>query len=59
MLQLGRFRFLFDTVDEGVLVTVHDPEGFVCQVVEEDANRAVRAAIAAAILGEEAEEDAA
>lgn len=55
MLQLGRFRFLFDTIDEGVLVTVHDPDGFVCQVAERNAQAAVRAALDAAILGESAE----
>ena len=33
MLRYGRFRVLLDTVPEGVLVTIHDHEGFVCEVV--------------------------
>jgi hypothetical protein len=50
MLQYGRFRLLFDTVDEGVLVTVHDENGFVCAVVDQDARSAVLAALEAAYL---------
>ncbi len=50
MLQYGRFRLLFDTVPEGVLITVHDSSGFICEVVDADARAAVMAAIAAAEL---------
>jgi hypothetical protein len=48
MLTSGPFKLLFDTVDEGVLVTVHDDFGFVCQVVDRDARRAAEAALEAA-----------
>jgi hypothetical protein len=48
MLRYGRFRVLLDTVPEGVLVTVHDNDGFVCEVVDVDANVAVLAALEAA-----------
>jgi hypothetical protein len=57
MLRFGRFRVLLDTVPEGVLVTVHDHEGFVCEVVGVDAQTAVVAALEAAQVGDEAEED--
>lgn len=53
MLRYGRFRVLLDTVPEGVLVTIHDNDGFVCEVVDVDASTAVLAAIEAA----EAEND--
>lgn len=49
MLRYGRFRVLLDTVPEGVLVTIHDHEGFVCEVVGSDAQQAVIAALDAAI----------
>jgi hypothetical protein len=48
MLRYGRFRVLLDTVPEGVLVTVHDGDGFVCEVVDRDATTAVMAALEAA-----------
>jgi hypothetical protein len=41
MLRYGRFRVLLDTVPEGVLVTIHDNDGFVCEVVDADAQTAV------------------
>jgi hypothetical protein len=50
MLQYGRFKLLFDTVPEGVLITVHDSSGFICEVVDSDVRSAVMAAIAAAEL---------
>lgn len=53
MLRYGRFRVLLDTVPEGVLVTVHDHEGFVCEVVDSDARTAVLFALEAALAGEE------
>jgi hypothetical protein len=52
MLRYGRFRVLLDTVPEGVLVTIHDHEGFVCEVVAKDAQQAVIAALDAAIAGD-------
>ena len=52
MLRYGRFRVLLDTVPEGVLVTIHDHEGFVCEVVDTDAQSAVLAALDAAIAGD-------
>ena len=48
MLRYGRFRVLLDTVPEGVLVTIHDHEGFVCEVVDDDGRAAVLAALEAA-----------
>jgi hypothetical protein len=48
MLRYGRFRVLLDTVPEGVLVTIHDNDGFVCEVVDADAQTAVLAALEAA-----------
>ncbi len=56
MLRYGRYRLLFDTVPEGVLVTVHDECGFVCQVVGTDGRSAAWAAIDAleAVLDEAA-----
>ena len=48
MLRYGRFRVLLDTVPEGVLVTIHDNDGFVCEVVGLDATTAVLAALEAA-----------
>jgi hypothetical protein len=48
MLRYGRFRVLLDTVPEGVLVTIHDNDGFVCEVVDVDAQSAVLAALEAA-----------
>lgn len=53
MLRYGRFRVLLDTVPEGVLVTVHDNDGFVCEVVGVDATTAVLAALEAATAGDE------
>ena len=52
MLRYGRFRVLLDTVPEGVLVTIHDHEGFVCEVVGTDAQQAVIAALDAAIASD-------
>ena len=48
MLQVGCLKLLLDTVPEGVLVTVHDGSGFICEVVDSDARSAVMAAIEAA-----------
>jgi hypothetical protein len=48
MLRYGRFRVLLDTVPEGVLVTIHDDVGFVCEVVGLEVQAAVLAALAAA-----------
>jgi hypothetical protein len=48
MLQYGSFRLLFDTVPEGVLVTIHDPDGFICAVVRPDGPSAALAALQAA-----------
>ncbi|MGZ3408120.1 MAG: hypothetical protein ACXVAN_16840 [Polyangia bacterium] len=50
---------LLDTVPEGVLVTIHDHEGFVCEVVDVDAQSAVLAALDAAVAsdGEGGDED--
>ena len=48
MLRYGRFRVVLDTVADGVLVTVHDHDGFVCEVVAPDGQAAVLAALAAA-----------
>ncbi len=52
MLRYGRFRVLLDTVPEGVLVTIHDHDGFVCEVVDADAQTAVLTALDAAIASE-------
>jgi hypothetical protein len=52
MLRYGRFRVLLDTVPEGVLVTIHDHEGFVCEVVDTDARSAVLTALEAAIASD-------
>jgi hypothetical protein len=52
MLRYGRFRVLLDTVPEGVMVTIHDHEGFVCEVVGTDAQQAVIAALDAAIASD-------
>lgn len=57
MLRYGRFRVLLDTVPEGVLVTIHDHEGFVCEVVAHDAQTAVIAALDAAIAGDAEDPD--
>lgn len=57
MLRYGRFRVLLDTVPEGVLVTIHDQEGFVCEVVDSDAQAAVLAALEAATVGDEDDPD--
>ena len=57
MLRYGRFRVLLDTVPEGVMVTIHDHEGFVCEVVGTDAHTAVIAALDAAIAGDEEDPD--
>jgi hypothetical protein len=56
MLRYGRFRVLLDTVPEGVLVTIHDHDGFVCEVVDADAQSAVLAALDCARAGD-AEDD--
>ena len=48
MLRYGRFRVLLDTVPEGVMVTIHDNDGFVCEVIDVDATTAVLAALEAA-----------
>ena len=53
MLRYGRFRVLLDTVPEGVLVTIHDDVGFVCEVVGLEVQAAVLAALAAAQCGDE------
>ncbi len=45
MLRYGRFRVLLDTVPEGVLVTIHDNDGFVCEVIDADPQEAVLAAL--------------
>ncbi len=55
MLRYGRFRVLLDTVPEGVLVTIHDHEGFVCEVVDVDAQTAVLAALDCALAGDDVE----
>ena len=52
MLRYGLFRVLLDTVPEGVLVTIHDHEGFVCEVVDTDAQTAVITALEAALAGD-------
>ncbi len=57
MLRYGRFRVLLDTVPEGVLVTIHDHEGFVCEVVGQDAQTAVIAALDAAIASDSDNDD--
>jgi hypothetical protein len=51
MLRYGRYRVHLDTVPEGVLVSVHDNDGLVCEVIDVDAVAAVRAALAAAQAG--------
>ncbi|HXU74361.1 MAG TPA: hypothetical protein VN947_33940 [Polyangia bacterium] len=48
---------LLDTVPEGVLVTIHDHEGFVCEVVDSDAQSAVLAALEAATAGDDDDPD--
>jgi hypothetical protein len=48
MLRYGRYRVLLDTVPEGVLVSVHDSDGLVCEVVDADGFAAVITALAAA-----------
>jgi len=53
MLRYGRYRVLLDTVPEGVLVTVHDNDGFVCEVVDVDGRSAVLTALEAAQVGED------
>ncbi len=53
MLRYGRFRVLLDTVPEGVLVTIHDNDGFVCEVVALDAQTAVLAALEAAQVADD------
>lgn len=53
MLRYGRFRVLLDTVPEGVLVTIHDHEGFVCEFVDTDARAAVLGALDCALAGGE------
>jgi hypothetical protein len=53
MLRYGRFRVVLDTVPEGVLVTVHDQNGFVCEVVAPDGHAAVLAALAAAQIDDD------
>ena len=53
MLRYGRFRVLLDTVPEGVLVTIHDHDGFVCEVVDSDARTAVLAALDCALAGDD------
>jgi hypothetical protein len=53
MLRYGRFRVLLDTVPEGILVTIHDHEGFVCEVVGVEVQAAVLAALAAATCGDD------
>jgi len=50
MIQCGRYKVLLDTVPEGVLVTVHDASGFICEVVGADASSAVMSALEAAEL---------
>jgi hypothetical protein len=51
MLRYGRFRVLLDTVPEGIQVTIHDSDGFVCEVVGREVQGAVLAALAAAECG--------
>lgn len=58
MLRYGRFRVLLDTVPEGVMVTVHDGDGFVCEVIGLDAQTAVLAALEAAAAADEDDFDA-
>ena len=53
MLRYGRFRVLLDTVPEGVMVTIHDHEGFVCEVVDSDGRTAVMAALDCALAGDD------
>jgi hypothetical protein len=53
MLRYGRFRVVLDTVPEGVLVTVHDHDGFVCEVVAPDGEAAILAALAAAQIDDD------
>lgn len=57
MLRYGRFRVLLDTVPEGVLVTIHDHEGFVCEVVGLDVQAAVLAALEAAQFGDDEDDE--
>jgi hypothetical protein len=57
MLRYGRYRVHLDTVPEGVLVSVHDNDGLVCEVVDVDAVVAVRAALAAAHADSDEEDD--
>ena len=58
MLRYGRFRVVLDTVADGVLVTVHDHEGFVCEVMAPDGHAAVLAALAAAQIHDDENEPA-
>jgi hypothetical protein len=44
-------------VPEGVLVSVHDNDGLVCEVIDVDAVAAVRAALAAAHAGSDEDDD--
>ena len=44
---------LFDTVPEGVQVTVHDHNGFLCAVIDRDGCAAAHAALAAARLDDD------
>jgi hypothetical protein len=48
MLHYGRLRLLFDTVPEGVMVTVFDESGFVCQRVGSSGPSAAQSALQAA-----------
>jgi hypothetical protein len=48
MLRYGRFLVSLETFADGVLVTVSDGEGMVCQVADRDARCAVLAALEAA-----------
>lgn len=57
MLRYGRFRVLLDTVPEGIMVTVHDSDGFVCEVIGLDAQTAVLAALEAATATDEEDSD--
>jgi hypothetical protein len=57
MLRYGRYRVHLDTVPEGVLVSVHDNDGLVCEVIDVDAVAAVRAALAAAHAGSDEDDD--
>ena len=54
MLQVGRLKLLLDTVPEGVLVTVYEGGGFLCEVVDSDARSAVMSALEAAEMYDDA-----